>query len=202
MFILIQNSTIQNNLNAKITLINGKQGEEETTYSLTPHSMLLINGKSTCLSPFVSGVLHPCRLNMWHSSKKWLTEDKELSLFESARGETFWDYLNKDFESGELSMFQEAMAANSQIFNLALQECSHVFEGLESLVDVGCGRGGFTKLIHEAFPNLKCTVFNQPQVICKLSGDENLKFVGGDMFKSIPPAYIVLLKVHSPNVIE
>ncbi|RHN59564.1 putative methyltransferase [Medicago truncatula] len=179
---------------AKTTLMNGKEGEEETTYSLTPPSMLLISGKSTCLSPFVSGVLHPCRLNVWHSSKKWLTEDKELSLFESARGETFWDYLNKDTESDELSMFQEAMAADSQIFNLALKECNHVFEGLESIVDVGGGRGGFTKLIHEAFPDLKCTVFDQPQVVANLSGDENLKFVGGDMFKSIPPADAVLLK--------
>lgn len=186
---------------AKTTLMNGKEGEEETTYSLTPPSMLLISGKSTCLSPFVSGVLHPCRLNMWHSSKKWLTEDKELSLFESARGETFWDYLNKDTESDELSMFQEAMAADSQIFNLALKECNHVFEGLESIVDVGGGRGGFTKLIHEAFPDLKCTVFDQPQVVANLSGDQNLKFVGGDMFESIPSADAVLLKVRSPNYV-
>ncbi|KAL9327399.1 hypothetical protein ACSQ67_008044 [Phaseolus vulgaris] len=86
------------------------------------------------------------------------------------------------------------MAADSEIIKLGLQECRHVFEGLGSLVDVGGGTGAVSKQIHEAFPHLKCTVFDQPQVVANLTTTQNLSFVGGDMFHSIPSADAVLLK--------
>ncbi|XP_039689920.1 isoflavone 4'-O-methyltransferase isoform X2 [Medicago truncatula] len=168
--------------------------KEETAYALTPPSKLLINGESTCFAPLVKGILHPCSLDMWHSSKKWFSEEKDLALYESAMGETFFNFLNKDSESDKLGLFQGAMAADSQMFKLALKDCSHVFEGLESLVDVAGGTGVVSKLIHEEFPHIKCTVLDQPQVVANLSGTQNLNFVGGDMFKSIPPADAVLLK--------
>ncbi|XP_020237164.1 isoflavone 4'-O-methyltransferase [Cajanus cajan] len=173
-----------------------KEGaEEEIAYALTPPSMLLVRSKPTCLAPIVKGALHASSLDMWHSSKKWLTEDsKELTLYESATGESFWDFLNKTTESDTLTMFQDAMAADSAMFDLALQECKHVFQGLSSLVDVGGGTGGVARLIHQAFPHLKCTVLDQPQVVANLPSSENLNFVGGDMFKSIPSADAVLLK--------
>ncbi|CAI8618365.1 unnamed protein product [Vicia faba] len=120
--------------------------------------------------------------------------NNELSLFESATGENFWDMLNKDSNSDILIMFQDAMEADSRMFRLSLKDCSHVFEGLESLVDVAGGTGVVSKLIHEAFPNIKCTVFDQPQVVANLTGNEYINFVGGDMFESIPPAHAVLLK--------
>jgi 2,7,4'-trihydroxyisoflavanone 4'-O-methyltransferase/isoflavone 4'-O-methyltransferase len=174
------------------TTVKSKEGEEEIAYALTPSSKLLISGKSTCLSTLIKGALHPSSIDMWNSSEKWFKEDKEQTLFECAKGENYWDFLNRD--SDTLSMFQDAMAADSRMFKLALKENKPVFEGLESLVDVAGGTGGVTKLIHEAFPNIKCTVFDQPQVVGNLTGNENLNFVGGDMFKSIPPADAVLLK--------
>lgn len=175
------------------TTVKSNEGEEETAYVLTPSSKLLVSGKSTCLSSLVKGALHPSSLDMWGVSKKWFHEDKEQTLFECATGENYWDFLNKDSDS--LSMFQDAMAADSRLFKLAIQENKHVFEGLESLVDVAGGTGGVAKLIHEAFPHIKCTVFDQPQVVGNLTGNENLNFVGGDMFKSVPSADAVLLKV-------
>ncbi|KAI5386721.1 (+)-6a-hydroxymaackiain 3-O-methyltransferase 1, variant 2 [Lathyrus oleraceus] len=175
------------------TTVKSKEGEEETAYVLTPSSKLLVSGKSTCLSSLVKGALHPSSLDMWGVSKKWFHEDKEQTLFECATGENYWDFLNKDSDS--LSMFQDAMAADSRLFKLAIQENKHAFEGLESLVDVAGGTGGVAKLIHEAFPHIKCTVFDQPQVVGNLTGNENLNFVGGDMFKSVPSADAVLLKI-------
>ncbi|KAK7362774.1 hypothetical protein VNO77_04895 [Canavalia gladiata] len=172
---------------------NGKKGEEETAYALAPPSKLLIRGKSTSLAPMVNGTLRSWTLNMWHSSKKWFAEEKELALHESATGESFWNFLNNS-DSDTLTIFQDAMAADCQLFKLALKECKHVFEGLGSLVDVGGGTGGVTKIIHEAFPHLKCTVFDQPQIVANLTATENLSFVGGDMFNSIPSADAVLLK--------
>ncbi|KAL2321109.1 hypothetical protein Fmac_030078 [Flemingia macrophylla] len=126
--------------------------EEEEAYALTPSSKLLVRGKATCLAPIVKGALHASSLDMWHSSNKWLTENEEHTLYESATGESFWDFLNKTTQSDTLAMFQDAMAADSAMFKLALRECTHVFEGLSSLVDVGGGTGAVTRLIHEAFP--------------------------------------------------
>jgi len=179
---------------AKTTRKEG--GGEETVYDLTPPSKLLIRSKSTCLAPIVKGALHWSSMDMWHSSRKWFTEDKkELSLYESANGESFWDFLNKPTESDALNMFQEAMTADSRMLKMGLEECKHVFEGLGSLVDVGGGTGAVVRLINELFPHVKCTVFDQPQVVANMTGTENLNFVGGDMFKSIPSADAVLLKV-------
>ncbi|KAK7394391.1 hypothetical protein VNO78_14918 [Psophocarpus tetragonolobus] len=51
-----------------------------------------------------------------------------------------------------------------------------------------------TAIICEAYPNLKCIVFDGPQVVENLQGSKNLTYVSGDMFKSIPKADAVLLK--------
>jgi ubiquinone/menaquinone biosynthesis C-methylase UbiE len=63
------------------------------------------------------------------------------------------------------------------------------------LVDVGGGTGNTAKIICETFPELKYIVLDLPQVVLGLAGSNNLSFVGGNMFKSIPQADAVLLKV-------
>ena len=77
----------------------------------------------------------------------------------------------------------------------ALNDCKPVFEGLTSLVDVGGGSGNTAKIISEAFPMLKCIVFDLPNVVEGLTGNNYLSFVGGNMFESIPEADAILLKV-------
>ncbi|KAK7295465.1 hypothetical protein RJT34_18374 [Clitoria ternatea] len=86
------------------------------------------------------------------------------------------------------------MASDSQMVNLALRDCNLVFEGLESIVDVGGGTGATAKIISDAFPHLKFIVFDRPQVVGNLPGTNTLTYVGGDMFKSIPEADAVILK--------
>ncbi|KAH0983219.1 hypothetical protein GBA52_010396 [Prunus armeniaca] len=49
------------------------------------------------------------------------------------------------------------------------------------------------KAIAKAFPNINCTVFDQPHV-ANLQGTHNLDFVGGDMYEKIPPANAIFLK--------
>ena len=89
------------------------------------------------------------------------------------------------------------MASDSKLTSkIILDECSEVFEGLKSLVDVGGGTGTLARAIANAFPNLKCTVFDLQRVVANLQGTENLDFVGGHMFSDpIPPADAILLKV-------
>ena len=63
------------------------------------------------------------------------------------------------------------------------------------MVDVGGGTGLTARTISEAFPQLKCTVFDLPHVVANLPEYRNLEFVGGDMFQSVPSADATLMKL-------
>lgn len=72
----------------------------------------------------------------------------------------------------------------------------HVFDGLSSLVDVGGGHGTSMEVISREFPHIKCSVLDLPHVISQApAGNGKVQFIAGDMFKSIPPADAVVLKV-------
>ncbi|PHT87766.1 Isoflavone-7-O-methyltransferase 6 [Capsicum annuum] len=87
------------------------------------------------------------------------------------------------------------MASDARIIISAINEhCKGVFEGLKSLVDVGGGSGTVAKAISNEFQELKCCVFYLPHVVEGLEGSNNLSYVGGDMFKSVPSADAILLK--------
>ncbi|KAM3381536.1 hypothetical protein P3S68_007109 [Capsicum galapagoense] len=75
-----------------------------------------------------------------------------------------------------------------------IEHCKGVFEGLKSLVDVGGGTGTVAKVISNEFPELKCYVLDLPHVVEGLEGSNNLSYVEGDMFKSVPCVDAILLK--------
>ncbi|KAI6705247.1 hypothetical protein NL676_008209 [Syzygium grande] len=152
------------------------------------------------LSPFVAAMLDPALVTPWHFLGDWLQgnndndrRDKLINPFEAAHGVNLWDYGRKNPEFG--NTFNRAMASDSQMMNLVIQDCKEIFEGLNSLVDVGGGTGIVARIISEACPWLKCTVLDLPQVVAGLPDSETLKFVGGDMFESIPSTDAILLKV-------
>ncbi|KAA0059107.1 trans-resveratrol di-O-methyltransferase-like [Cucumis melo var. makuwa] len=93
-------------------------------------------------------------------------------------------------------VFNEGMASDARlVISVLLGKYKSVFEGVESLVDVGGGTGTMAKAISQAFPQMECTVFDLPQVVAHLKEDQpNFKYVEGDMFKLIPPADTILLK--------
>jgi O-methyltransferase domain len=94
------------------------------------------------------------------------------------------------------TLFNEAMASHSKQFVRDLvANYPHIFDGLNSLVDVGGGTGTAVKTIAAAFPSLRCTVFDLPHVTANASKNDSFDVVGGDMFEKIPPADAILLKV-------
>ncbi|XP_061341604.1 trans-resveratrol di-O-methyltransferase-like [Gastrolobium bilobum] len=166
--------------------------KEEVGYDLTPSSRLLLKDSVPTLSPFVRAMFHP---SLVHSSEflgEWF-HTNELTPFHTAYGTSFWDYLsqNQDFNM----LFNEAMVSDSGMMNLVIKDCKSVFEGLNSLVDVGGGTGAVARMVSESFPNFHCTVLELPHVVENLPDSSNLKFVGGDMFQSIPSADAILLKL-------
>lgn len=48
--------------------------------------------------------------------------------------------------------------------------------------------------IAKAFPHMKCTVLDLPNVVAGAPTNTDVRFVAGDMFESIPPADAVFLK--------
>ncbi|KAL5095802.1 hypothetical protein RYX36_000129 [Vicia faba] len=170
---------------------NGEIENEEEAYALTVASELLVKGSDICLAPMVECALDPTLSGSFHDLKKWIYEE-DITLFAVTLGFGFWDFLDKNPDYNR--SFNEAMASDSKMINLALRDCGFVFQELESIVDIGGGTGTTAKIICETFPNLKCIVLDRPQVVENLSDTNNLSFVGGDMFTSVPNADAVLLK--------
>ncbi|CAJ1978866.1 unnamed protein product [Sphenostylis stenocarpa] len=105
----------------------------------------------------------------------------------------FWDFAGREPKFNHL--FNDTMAIDSQsVSSMVIEKCKRVFEGLESLIDVGGGTGTMVKVIFKSFPQLKCIVFDLPHVVGDLQGTENIKYFGGDMFEAIPPADSIMLK--------
>jgi len=171
-----------------------KEEEEEEGYALTPSSRLVIKDNVTSLSPFVKAMLDPALVSPWHVLGDWLQEGstQELTPFEKTHGMSFWNYCNQNTEYG--GVFNEAMASYSQLLSFVVEDYKPIFEGLGSLVDVGGGTGTVARIISQAFPHIKCTVFDLPHVVANLPETTNLKYVGGDMFQSIPSADAILFK--------
>jgi trans-resveratrol di-O-methyltransferase len=173
------------------TIVHENPEEEKEVYTLTPYSRFLIKDKVTSFSPSVQAMLDPVVVSSWQFLGDWF-QGSEVTPFEKAHGMGFWDYC----ESPEYNnIFNEAMASDSKLMSLVVKDYKPIFEGLDSLVDVGGGTGTVARIISEAFPHMICTVFDLPHVIANLPDTTNLKYVVGDMFQSIPPADAILIKV-------
>uniref|UniRef100_M0ZLA8 Orcinol O-methyltransferase n=1 Tax=Solanum tuberosum TaxID=4113 RepID=M0ZLA8_SOLTU len=138
----------------------------EEGYLLTPTSCLLLKNEPLSLAPFVQAQLDPILMNPWHSLGEWFANG-DSTPFATAHGKPLFEYAGDDPRLNRL----------------------------KSLVDVGGGIGTVAKAISNAFPQLKCSVFDLPHVVEGLEGGKNLSYIGGDMFKSVPSTDAILLKV-------
>ncbi|KAK3038367.1 hypothetical protein RJ639_030267 [Escallonia herrerae] len=165
---------------------------QEERFSLAPASWLLLNDEPLSAKSFTHLKIYPHIAKSLDLLSDWF-QNEVPTTFEMAFGTTFWNYAANNQRFG--AIFNEAMACDSRLINKVLiSECKHVFEGLTSLVDIAGGTGTVARAISNAFPDLKCIVFDQHHVIANLEGSQNLEFVGGDMFEAIPSANAILLK--------
>lgn len=171
----------------------GEEDEEEVAYDLSPCSRLLLKGNAPNLTCFAQCVFHPALSDPWKVLGDWFYRE-EVNPFHCTFGMGFWEYGSENPEYAKL--YNEAMVSDSGMINLVIRDCRSVFEGMQSMVDVGGGKGAVARIISEEFPDMTCIVLDLPHVIGDLEGSENLKFVAGDMFHHIPPADSILLKVY------
>ncbi|KAJ6696752.1 hypothetical protein OIU85_003134 [Salix viminalis] len=162
-------------------------------YSLTPTSRLLLKGNPMSARPLLLFWLDPVPMEPLRCLSTWF-RNEDPTAFDTAHGKCIWELAGENARLNNL--LNEAMASDGALAcGVVMKKCKGVFEGLKSLVDVGGGTGAMAKCIAETFPTMNCTVFDLPHVVSGLPGSKNLKFVGGDMFESVPSADAILLKV-------
>ncbi|MED6196864.1 hypothetical protein PIB30_051292 [Stylosanthes scabra] len=177
------------------TKVTNSDHELEVGYVLTDSSMLLLKDNPLNLIRYLFIQLDPFVMKPWHQMSTWFkNNDDTTSLFETEYGITVWDYARQEPKFNEF--FNDAMGSDARLVSKLLldDKCKGVFEGLQSLVDVGGGTGTVAKAIAKSFPQLECTVLDLPHVVAGLEGTDNLRYIGGDMFQAIPPSNAILLK--------
>ncbi|KAI3859274.1 hypothetical protein MKW98_007655 [Papaver atlanticum] len=175
------------------------ENQEEEGYVLTPTSRLLVKENANTLSSivlamssqnfpyFMCGNTPPL-----HFLSDWFQGSGNTPC-EAAHGRSVWDVLAQNHEFGKT--VNDAIANDSHLLmNVIVNEGQGVFKNLKSLVDVGGGTGATTQAIVEVFPHMKCMVLELPHVVSSFSRTNNIDFISGDMFKSIPHADAVLMK--------
>ncbi|MCL7030312.1 hypothetical protein MKW94_018304 [Papaver nudicaule] len=161
-------------------------------YSLAPPAKYLIRGWERSMVASILAMNDKDMLAPWHHLNEGLSGN--CNAFEKALGKSIWVFMSENPEKNQL--FNEAMACDTRLVTSALvNECKSVFcDGTKTLVDVGGGTGAAMMAVSEAFPNIKCTIFDLPHVIAESPEMPNITKVSGDMFVSIPSADAILMK--------
>ncbi|KAK7405019.1 hypothetical protein VNO78_06151 [Psophocarpus tetragonolobus] len=171
---------------------NATENEQEVSYVLTDASRLLLKDHPFSLTSLPKVILDPILVNPWFQLSNWFTNE-DPTPFHTENGMTFWDFAGCEPKLNHL--FNDAMTNDTRLVSsVVIEKCKGVFEGLESLVDVGGGTGTMVKAIANSFPQLKCIVFDLPHVVDGLQETGNIKYVEGDMFEAIPSADSIVLK--------
>ncbi|CAN0913066.1 Trans-resveratrol di-O-methyltransferase [Linum grandiflorum] len=176
--------------------VQEEEGEER--FSLTRLSSLLVKENPFNSRAFVLTATEPIMMNPWHHMSAWFRssgDDKDDPFAFSHGGKKVYQLAAENPRLAE--MINETFLGDSLLLGKVLvTKFRSSFEGLTSLVDVGGNTGTTAKAIAEAFPDIKCTVFDLPHVISSTPSGKfgNLNYVGGDMFEGIPSADAVLFK--------
>ncbi|XP_020163972.1 acetylserotonin O-methyltransferase 1 [Aegilops tauschii subsp. strangulata] len=167
---------------------------KEVAYGLTPTTRLLaIDEVRSNLSPILSLILDSTVTAPFSGMHSWFLDEHSTSLFEKAHGLNVWEMAAQNSTYNQL--INDAMVSDSNfLMDIILRECSGVFLGIKSLIDVAGGHGGSAKAIAKAFPQMKCSVLDLPHVVEEAPTFDHVSFISGDMFKYIPPADALFLK--------
>ncbi|GAA0164260.1 methyltransferase [Lithospermum erythrorhizon] len=116
--------------------------------------------------------------------------------FKKANGVELFQMTGKDPEFNKI--FNNAMHCITMILvkGLFSTNSRDVFNGVNSVVDVGGGMGQFIGEIVKEFPNIKGVNMDLPHVVKMAPEIDGVTYVAGDMFKEIPNGDAITLKVN------
>ncbi|CAL4981289.1 unnamed protein product [Urochloa decumbens] len=173
----------------------------EAIYSLTPLSYLLVDGIAADghmnHAPFLLTVTAKHYIDLAMGLTNWFKQDGKKPPFDHVHGASLFEESMERLDPEFHKMAMQGLIVHDNFgTDIALREFSDIFQGIDSLTDC-CyhGDGTTAKAIAKAFPQMKVTVLDLPQEIHKIPADGVVNYVGGNMFKSIPRAQVVMLKM-------
>ncbi|XP_047072423.1 flavonoid O-methyltransferase-like protein Os11g0303600 [Lolium rigidum] len=182
----------------------GEHGNGEATgiYGLTPVSRLLVdevgpNQPCASLSAFVVSQTTKYHVTAATHLSEWFKSDDGAAAvempFRMAHGTDLWGVMDRDQNMNQV--FNDGMGSDTKFaMDFIISNYGDLFEGITSLVDVAGGTGSAARAIAKAFPHIKCSVLDLPNVIHTIPSDDVVEYVAGDMMRSIPPTDVVFLK--------
>jgi hypothetical protein len=181
--------------------INVEADSAEAVYSLTPLSYLLVDGIDADghinHAPFLLTVTSKHYIDLAMGLAAWFKKEDKTPPFDQVHGASLFEESMERRDPEFHKMSRKALIVHDNFaVDIALREFRDIFQGIKSLTDC-CyhGDGTTAKAIAKAFPQMKVTHMDLPQEIRKIPADGIVNYVGGDMFKSIPPAQVVMLKM-------
>ncbi|MCL7035707.1 hypothetical protein MKW94_027932 [Papaver nudicaule] len=169
-------------------------GGVDKVYSLKPAGTLLSRDAERSMVPMILGMTQKDFMVPWHFIKEGLENSGKTTAFEIAMGIDIWKYLEDKPDQSQL--FNEGMAGETRLLTKTLiEDCRDMFQGLDSLVDIGGGNGTTIMAIYKAFPGIKCTLYDLPHVVANSHEHPNIEKMSGDMFEFVPSAQAILLKM-------
>ncbi|KAJ4841783.1 hypothetical protein Tsubulata_010528, partial [Turnera subulata] len=148
-------------------------------------SRLLRQGKNS-MADFILLESSPIMLEPWQFLSSRVRSNVN-SAFEGAHGQDVWKYCAANPSHSKL--VDDAMACIARETVAAIVNgCPKVFDGINTLVDVGGGNGTALSLLVKAFPWIEGINFDLPHVISVAPERVGVKHVGGNMFESVPSA--------------
>ncbi|KAK9135791.1 hypothetical protein Syun_015121 [Stephania yunnanensis] len=162
-------------------------------YTLTPLGRLLMKKGERGMAALVLLETSPVMLAPWQALSGRV-RNNDRPAFEAAHGEDIWDFAAENQNHSKL--INEAMACDARMVVPAIVNgCADVFDGVDSVVDVGGGDGTTLGMLVKAFPWIKGINFDLPHVVSVAPERNSVEHIGGDMFKAVPQANAAFLMV-------
>nr|XP_043635184.1 acetylserotonin O-methyltransferase-like [Erigeron canadensis] len=160
-------------------------------YAHTPLSRHLISHGKKSMADFILFESNPVMLAPWHNLSAMVLGNREAP-FVAAHGDDVWGYAATN--PGLSKLIDNAMACDARVaVGAVIEGCPEVFEGLNTVVDVGGGDGTALKLIVAACPWIEGINFDLPHVISVAPAIVGVEHVGGNMFELVPKADAVYI---------
>lgn len=167
---------------------------DNPSYVQTPLSRRLISNSEKSMSALLLLESSHVMVAPWLSLSERVLVNGNPS-FEKVNGEDIWRFAATNLDHSNL--INDAMACDARVVVPAIVEgCSEVFDGVNSLVDVGGGNGTTISILAKAFPRIQRLInFDLPHVIVVAPKCDRVEHVAGDMFTSVPKADVAFVKV-------
>ncbi|KAH7690787.1 O-methyltransferase COMT-type protein [Dioscorea alata] len=168
----------------------GEDGKSKKLYGLDPVCKFFTkNEDGVSLAPFLLLFLSKPFMDTWANIKHAVL-DGSTAPFVKTHGMQLHE--GKDLHNNQ--MFNKAMFNYTTILMKKMLEHYKGFESINVLVDVGGGHGANLSLTLSKYPHIKAINFDLPHVVSQAKPIQGVKFVGGDMFDTIPGGDAIYMK--------